>query len=296
MLLLLFFMHAININKLVFSTLLSIICYINVFSQNTLVHDVYFETNKHQITETEEIRLLTFISNLSEMDIASISIYGFCDDRGASDYNLKLSKQRAQAIKTFFNEYHIDDTLINHIDGKGEILIKVVETEQLAKIRGLNRKVEIRVYKKKQPEHSNIAKTPHKTPKTTEQRIKDNRLSVGDKIVFDNILFETGYSTIVPESKSTLDSIAKALVERKNVCFTIQGHVCCTKNTNDAIDKSTQKQNLSLTRARFVYDYLAEKGVSKRRMKYEGLSRKFPLGGDSKFDRRVEIVITEIRE
>ncbi len=29
-------------------------------------------------------------------------------------------------------------------------------------------------------------------------------------------------------------------------------------------------------------------------MKYEGMRRKFPLGGDPKFDRRVEIVITRV--
>ena len=37
----------------------------------------------------------------------------------------------------------IDDSLITNVDGKGEILLKIVATEDLNIIRGLNRKVEI---------------------------------------------------------------------------------------------------------------------------------------------------------
>ena len=76
--------------------------------------------------------------------------------------------------------------------------------------------------------------------------------------------------------------------------FTIQGHVCCTKFSRDAIDRKTKKRNLSLARAKYVYDYFAKKGVEKKRMKYVGMRRKFPLGDDPKFDRRVEILITYV--
>ena len=36
-------------------------------------------------------------------------------------------------------------------------------------------------------------------------------------------------------------------------------------------------------------------GVDKKRMKYIGLKHLYPLGGDTKFDRRVEIEITNIK-
>ena len=54
-----------------------------IVSQNKLTHEVYFETDKYEVPSTETNRLLLFISNLSDIDIESISIYGFCDDRGA---------------------------------------------------------------------------------------------------------------------------------------------------------------------------------------------------------------------
>ncbi len=126
------------------------------------------------------------------------------------------------------------------------------------------------------------------------QNYLKGELKVGDKIVFENILFKTGYSQVVPESKKLLESIAKVLVERKDIYFTIQGHVCCTQNSRDAVDRKTNLRNLSEARAQYIYDYFAKKGVEKKRMKHTGLRRKFPLGGDPKFDRRVEILITYV--
>ncbi len=90
--------------------------------------------------------------------------------------------------------------------------------------------------------------------------------------------------------------LAQVLVERKDLYFTIQGHVCCTQNSRDAVDRKTKQRNLSLARAKYVYEYLAKKGVSKKRMKYVGMRRKFPLGGDPKYDRRVELLITYVAD
>ena len=106
---------------------------------------------------TEENRLLLFISTLADIDIESISIFGFCDDRGASDYNLKLSQQRADAIKAIFANNEISESLITNVDGKGEILLKIVDEKDVLKIRGLNRKVEI-IVKPKPPKARRLLK------------------------------------------------------------------------------------------------------------------------------------------
>ena len=119
-------------------------------------------------------------------------------------------------------------------------------------------------------------------------------MKVGDKVRLKNIYFKTGYAVIVPESIETLKEIADILVERTDVYFTIQGHVCCTHDTYDAVDRATNKRNLSVSRAKFIYNYLARRGVDKKRMNFIGLRRKFPLGKDPKFDRRVEIEITYV--
>ena len=96
------------------------------------------------------------------------------------------------------------------------------------------------------------------------------------------------------ETKKELEKIAGILAKRDNIFFTIEGHVCCTSDTKDAIDRSTKKRNLSIARAKYVYDFLLKKGVKKYRMKYVGMERKYPLGGDPKYDRRVEFLITYV--
>jgi len=269
-----------------------------VFSQQEITHDVYFDTDKYIVPLTEENRLLLFISSLDSVQIDKVSIYGFCDDRGTNEYNLELSQNRANAIKDMFSGYGIDPNLITNVNGKGEILLKILNETEVYKIRGLNRKVEIIVSRKKvEPEVVEIVKTvvePIVNKKKTTEDITNGTIKKGDKIRLDKIYFKTSYSYITSDSKKTLEKIAKILVAHKNIYFTIQGHVCCTQMSRDAVDRSTRKRNLSVARAKYIYDYLARKGVDKRRMKYVGLRRKFPLGGEAKDDRRVEILITYV--
>ncbi|MEP3837444.1 MAG: OmpA family protein [Algibacter sp.] len=279
--------------------LLVLICFtlssVFSFSQKDLTHEVYFNTDKYEVPNTEENRLLLFISNLNDIDIESISIFGFCDDRGADTYNLLLSQQRADAIKAIFANNEISEDLISNVDGKGEILLKIIEEENLLKIRGLNRKVEI-IVKPKLPKPV-VKKVVDSTPKPKiEKGIEDliKEGNKGDKILFKNILFKTGYASVTPSSKKILDSIANALLEREDIYFTIQGHVCCTQYSRDAVNRQTKKRDLSAARAKYVYDYFAKKGIDKKRMRHIGLRRKFPLGGDPELDRRVEILITYV--
>lgn len=250
-------------------------------------HVVYFDTGQYDVPVIETNRLVLFIQELKNIEIERISIYGFTDDRGSDNYNLILSQNRANAIKKIFAKFNIDDNLISNVDGKGEVLLRVVSSENLSIIRGLNRKVEINV--EYQQEEKKVVDRKQETTQLFNQNI-----AVGDKITLDNILFEAGFSTIQKESIIVLEKLATALLIRKDIYFSIQGHVCCTKNKRDAIDKKTGKRNLSMTRAKFIYDYLIKKGVKRNRMKYLGLKNKYPLGGDTKFDRRVEIKITYI--
>ncbi|MDG5491056.1 OmpA family protein [Psychroserpens sp. SPM9] len=275
--------------------LITLLCSQLLLAQKERTHEVYFETDKFEVPPTEHNRLLMFLSEIEGMDIAKISIYGFTDDRGSDTYNLKLSQERANSIKTIFSNNEFDESVITNVDGKGEILLKLVKEDDLNKIRGLNRKVEIIVT-------SVFPPRPKESPEVTDAKKKEAKeilkgdLKAGDKFELNNILFKTGYSKLLPESKETLKEIAEILLERKDIYFTIQGHVCCTKNSRDAIDRKTKKRNLSVARAKFIYDYLAKKGVSTRRMKYVGMRRKFPLGGEPKLDRRVEILITYVGE
>ncbi len=259
------------------------------FPQQDMKHEVYFETDQFDIPETEHSRLLLFLSEIENLDIEKVSIYGFCDDIGSDSYNLVLSQQRADAIKTVFSNNEIDESVITNVDGKGEILVNIIQEDDLSKIRGLNRKVEIIVTPVFPPKPKEI-----KPEKENAEDLLKGELKEGDKILLENLLFRTGYSYLTKDSKKVLDRIAKILAERTEIYFTIEGHVCCTQGQRDAIDRKTKKRNLSLARARFVYDYLQDKGVKHYRMRFVGMRRKMPLGGAPELDRRVEILVTRI--
>ena len=255
-------------------------------AQTNNAHVVYFDTGQYNVPDIETNRLVLFIQSLKDIQIERISIYGFTDDRGTDNYNLALSQNRANAIKKIFSRFGVDDNLISNVDGKGEVLLRVVSSDNLNIIRGLNRKVEINI---EYPKNEEVKEEENKTT-----NFLSGDLSVGDKITLDNILFKTGYSSLENESIEVLEGVASDLLKRKDIYFTIQGHVCCTKNSRDAIDKRTGKRNLSMARAKYIYNYLIKKGVKRNRMRYVGFRNKYPLGGATKYDRRVEIKITYI--
>ena len=274
-------------NKILF--FLFVFCF--SFSQNEKTHVVYFDTDKYDILEIEKNRLLLFADKIKKEKIKKISIYGFCDDRGSNSYNLILSQNRANTIKTILLETLLDPSLITNVDGKGELVLKFVKSEDINIARGLNRKVEIKVELFEEINSPILKdKLGRELPLTL-----DSDLIVGDKIILKNILFKTGYSYVLEESIPVLENIVKKLLERDNLSFVIEGHVCCTSYGRDAVDRGTGKRNLSLSRARYIYSYFLKKGINKKRMKYTGLKHLYPLGGDTKFDRRVEIEITYIK-
>ena len=215
-------------------------------------------------------------------------IYGYCDDRGSEAYNLRLSQKRANRVKWYFTDNEFSDGLITVIDGKGELALDSLKDKVVSKVRQVNRRVEISVIANQQTQEKDSLEIP------TAQTILKGKLKVGDKIRLKNIYFKTGYSIVEPQSIPTLKEVAKILVEREDIYFIVQGHVCCTHDTYDAIDRKTNKRNLSISRAKFIYNYLLRQGVDKKRMKYVGLKRKFPLGRNPKYDRRVEIEITYV--
>jgi outer membrane protein OmpA-like peptidoglycan-associated protein len=81
---------------------------------------------------------------------------------------------------------------------------------------------------------------------------------------FDSgILFATNSSTVSDASKTALRKFADNLGKNPDTDLRIIGH---TDNTG----KVDYNRSLSEKRAKSVYDYLLEQGVSSRRMIYEG--------------------------
>ena len=244
-------------------------------AQYNIEHSVYFDTDEFLLTKTEQTRLQKLLTTLSRDNVIQIEIYGFCDDRGGENYNLVLSQNRANSIKNLFNDASFFPEKISTVDGKGELLLNIIDDKDPSVLRALNRRVDVVI---SYPEES-----------SPNYNVVEN-IATKNKFVLENVLFITGYSYVTRNSKKTLSSVVKRIKE-SDFSFVIQGHVCCTEGALDAVDKKTSKRNLSVARAKFVYDFFIKEGIDKSRMSYEGLAHKFPLGGSTDKDRRVEILI-----
>ena len=95
-------------------------------------------------------------------------------------------------------------------------------------------------------------------------------ISVGNKIVLNNIFFDFGKATLRPESKMELDRLIKMLTDIPTLKIEISGH---TDNVG------TQEANVKLSRerAKSVVDYLIENHISKDRLKFEGYGFSQPI-------------------
>ena len=207
------------------------------FSQE-LTHNVYFDTDKYMVNAVEESKFQSFLSKLDSVAIDKIIIYGYCDDRGTDPYNLWLSKKRANTVKWYFTDNEFSEKLITILDGKGEVPLDLASSENISKIRKANRRVEIAVSTLRNAIEDDSLEIP------TAQEVLQGELKVGDKVRLKNIYFKTGYSTVVPESIPILKEVADILLEREDIYFVVQGHVCCTHDTYDAVDRKTNRRNL----------------------------------------------------
>jgi outer membrane protein OmpA-like peptidoglycan-associated protein len=255
------------------------------YAQEEIVNSVYFEFDKFSIDETQAKATIDFVKTIDSTRIESVQIFGYTDDIGKDDYNFKLSTNRANTIKEKLIENGIKSKIIITIEGKGRILIDDDIVENLPEKRSKNRRVDIVI---------NVKPLPKLVLPGVYSSIQKNHV-IGDHIYLDNVLFEKGSSRLTTKAKNELDKIALALHRYKNIEFEIQGHVCCTPPyQREAIDKETKKRQLSSNRAERVYKYLAFRRIEKRRMTHKGYGNSKPLGKESEYDRRVEIVITKI--
>ncbi|MFZ9004774.1 MAG: OmpA family protein [Robiginitalea sp.] len=101
------------------------------------------------------------------------------------------------------------------------------------------------------------------------------------------ILFDTGKSTIKPQSEPVLNNIADILDDYPNVAFRIEGHT-------DSVGSESFNKKLSQDRAQSVMNYLIVKGIPSDRMTAVGYGEERPLADNStsegrRSNRRVEI-------
>jgi outer membrane protein OmpA-like peptidoglycan-associated protein len=254
-------------------------------AQEEAVYSVYFEFDKFNVEGNAAKEMIQFIKNTDSTRIESVEIFGYTDDIGKEAYNFKLSANRAESIKNNLIVNGIKNKIIVTIEGKGRVLIDDDIVDNLPEKRSKNRRVDVVI---------NLKELPKLKLPGVFNSVQKTHL-VGDHIYLENILFEKGSSRLTSKAKKELDHVALMMARYKTYEFEVQGHVCCTPlNYKDAIDKDTKKRTLSSNRAESVYKYLIFRRVSKKRIKFKGYGNTIPLGKDTQYDRRVELVITKV--
>lgn len=125
--------------------------------------------------------------------------------------------------------------------------------------------------------------------------------SVGAIATIKDLFFEGNKAVLLKKSESTLPKVLLFMQVNKDITIEIGGHVNYPKNKNTAYSRGAgpNEQNLSDRRAKMVYDYLIEHGISEKRMSWKGYSNtqmKFPttsLEREMAKNRRVEIKVME---
>ena len=96
-------------------------------------------------------------------------------------------------------------------------------------------------------------------------------------IKLENVFFDLGKSTLREESFVELNKLYGFLKENESIRIEIGGH---TDTRGDA----QSNQVLSQNRAKAVYDYIVDKGISKERMNYKGYGQQKPINTDEEIE------------
>src|SRR5574343_781152 len=112
----------------------------NTFSQDTLVHSVYFDVDKYDLKANEKVSLDDFLKKVDVPNILSIELTGHTDSDGSIAYNDKLSQNRVKTIDDYFSKLNLKATSKVEF---GEL--KPVDDNAKDEGKANNRRVEVKI-------------------------------------------------------------------------------------------------------------------------------------------------------
>lgn len=267
------------------------------YGQSKIDYPIYFAYKIAKMDTNEEKRLGFFLKNFDSFTVDSISIKGYCDDRGKKKINDTLSKIRAETILEFIQN-RIKYRIPFYTQGEGSIGLEGdIKTDSQ---RTLNRRAELELFysmTKKKDTAKLKTKPVIKEVQTVPQiEITDFLKSAkkGENIDL-KIYFEGGSSQMTKASLPELSKLLEFLKNNPSRKIKITGHIhqANLKADEDGYDYKTKNNSLSTNRSKAVYTYLLENGIDKERLSYEGMGSRFPRRQNPELDRRVEILVLE---
>ena len=130
------------------------------------------------------------------------------------------------------------------------------------------------------------------------ETVELTKIMIGSSFALKNLYFVGGTAQFTGKFKNTLIKLQRILRDNPSLKIMIRGHV--NRPSGFYKRKSEEHYNqLSIARAKAVYDYLIKRGISKIRLQYQGVGYAEMLYPDAKLksemqqNRRVEIVVTD---
>lgn len=233
---------------------------------------IHFDFNKSIVTPQAATRLDSLLQVAPPIRIKQVSLYGHCDFIGSDKYNDSLSLQRVQATRTYLANKGVDIARFTQIVPFGKR--KPLDIATTDDARTINRRVEIVLIKQPviqtQPkEEMPVVDTPARRSALADM-IKDSSVKAGSKLVIPNLNFVGGQHILLQQSYPVLHDLLKIMQDNPNLEIEIQGHICCMMNGDDGLDYNMNTNDLSVQRAKAIYNYLVDQGIARSRMSYKG--------------------------
>jgi outer membrane protein OmpA-like peptidoglycan-associated protein len=265
---------------------------------------VYFDLDVATMGESAKTRIDLLLYQDKIKRNVPVSIIGYADFLNTDEYNLLLSRRRAENVKQYLVASGMDASAIKLLVGKGEV--KRGDTSGKTKGIPQDRRVDI-VMEYHQP--AKIRKDVVINMKPSEKRevppsssdpdFSIDQVPTGKTFILKNIYFPMSRHFPRQSSYKDIDMLLQAMKDNPNMRIQIEGHVCCVVNVPDAYDLDSHELDLSVNRARFIFEYLKARGIDTSRLKYVGYGRSRPIIDDEQteeeasINRRVEIRILD---
>ncbi|MEN9002404.1 MAG: OmpA family protein, partial [Flavobacteriales bacterium] len=217
--------------------------------------EFYFASASYELDSSESAKSSKYLKLLDRFNLTSIEIYGFADSDGNEKANLKLSQDRINTLATLLKARGYEAE--QKVEAKGEEN-PVYDNNTEEKYR--NRRVEVIAYyssKKGSKTTRNVKKVVKEKPVLVAAK-KQEKLSVedfkkGKTINLPSVQFYGGTANFLPGAEKTLDRVVPILQSHPESKVEVAGHICCGN-----------EMELSVLRAKVVYEYLIEKGVDEK--------------------------------
>ena len=224
----------------------------------------YFAFDKDKADEASGRRLANWAAANKGAEI--LNIYGYTDSIGSAPYNTDLSLRRAKHVQRQLAA-NKSISLSQELEVKG-----FGETNAFSANKSTDRVVII-YYK---PATSNLS-----------EGIGDAK--TGDKLLLRGLNFYNDSDVILPGSRTVLKDLLEIMKKDPQLKIDIQGHICC---------QAIEEDNISLRRAKTVYNFLIQNDIEPDRLTYKGFGSSRPVYNlpekseeEKVANRRVEIQI-----